>query len=64
MPYLALSLVKGIGQHPALNRQVCHAKGGHQTLDAIAPKDSEQIVLQRQEVTGAARVSLPAAQGM
>ena len=37
------------------------AKGGHQTLDAITPKDSEQIVLQRQEVTGAARVSLPAA---
>ena len=59
-PHLALRLVERAGEHLGLDGQVLDLEGAHETADAIAAKDAEQVVLQAQKVAGATGVALPA----
>ena len=43
--YLALRFAERVGEHFTLNGQVTDPQGGHEGLDAVPPKNTEQIVL-------------------
>ena len=56
---LALSLRERVGQHLAFNGEIPNTQSLHEALDSVTAKDTEQVVLQGQEISGTARIPLP-----
>ena len=56
----ALGLVQGVGEHCGFNGKVVDLECGHHALYFISSEDSEEIVLEGEEVPGGSWVSLAA----